>query len=175
MAAEALMTGADNYILDRLKAVSLLHTENVLPFAVKCFVEKEHLLDNVVSICEGLNDDKAAGKVFGDEIAGESSRATLWDRDWPWTSWPMVRKTKSRIRKSVGQNRLELIRLADPEVAAQLAAIYHEDMAGAFRELRRSAWPIGFLEAAWRLVTPHELGGPRRSLGHAAGGRPVAQ
>src|SRR5882724_10812973 len=56
MAAEALMTGPDNEIRDRLKAVApVAYWRNVLLFAVgKCFVEKEYLLDNVVSICEGL-------------------------------------------------------------------------------------------------------------------------
>jgi len=45
MAAEALMTGADNYIRERLKAVApVAYWRNVLLFAVgKCFVEKEYL------------------------------------------------------------------------------------------------------------------------------------
>jgi len=138
MAAEALMTGPDNEIRDRLKAVApVAYWRNVLLFAVgKCFVEKEYLLDNVVSICEGLNDDKAAGKLLDDELAGEASKATLWGSrlaldilaDGTARQNPGY---QSRLAKTA----LELVRLVDPELAAQLAAIYHEDMTGIFREV----------------------------------------
>lgn len=137
MAAEALMTGRDEHIRERLKTVaSADYWRNVLLFAVgKCLIEKEYLLDNIVSVCEGLNDDKGASKLFSDETAGATSKAILWG-----SRLALDILTEGTVRQNpeyesrLAKIALALVRVADLEAAARLAAIYHSDLTQVFKE-----------------------------------------
>jgi hypothetical protein len=77
MAAEALMTGPEADIRERLNAIApASYWRNVLLFAVgKCFVEREHMLPGLVSLCALLNQERFATDILGSELAAQSSQA----------------------------------------------------------------------------------------------------
>ena len=138
MAAEALMTGPDECIRERLKAVApTAYWRNALLFAVgKCFIEKEYLLDNVVSMCEGLNDDKVAEKLFNDETAGACAKRMLWGSRLALDILVEgTAKQNPEYESRLARVALELVRVPDPETAAQLAAIYYSDLIEVFQEV----------------------------------------
>ena len=80
MAAEAIMNGSDEDIRERMKIIApSSYWRNVFQFAVgKCFIEREHLLDNLVSLCTSLNEDKACGEIVADPSAGRAAKVVLW-------------------------------------------------------------------------------------------------
>ena len=137
MAAEALMTGPDENIRERLKALAApMYWRNVLLFAIgRCFVEREHLLDNVVSICIGLDDETAAHGIVANGVAAAAAKAALWGSRLALDilSDGTARQNPEYEARLV-RTALELVWLADPEAAARLAAVYHPDLSDLFRE-----------------------------------------
>ena len=75
MAAEALLRGDDAAVIQRLKEIApIAHWRNVLLFAIgKCFVDREYLLENIICICDELNeennDDLSATALWGSRLA----------------------------------------------------------------------------------------------------------
>ena len=59
MAAEALMDGTDEFVVERLRAIAPVpFWQNVLLFAAgKCFAERQWLRDSISQVCGELNDD----------------------------------------------------------------------------------------------------------------------
>lgn len=79
MAAEALMNGPEEDIRERLAAIApASYWRNVLLFAVgRCFVEREHMLGSVVSLCALLNQERSATTMLQGTTAGQASQAAL--------------------------------------------------------------------------------------------------
>lgn len=59
MAAQALMNGRDEDVVSRLKSIAhASHWRNVFLFAAgRCFYERQHLRDRILSLCMELNED----------------------------------------------------------------------------------------------------------------------
>jgi hypothetical protein len=149
MAAEAIMNGSDDQIRARIRVIApASYWRNVFQFAVgKCFVERDYLLDNLVSLCSGLNEDKACEEIVADEIAGRAAKAVLWGSrlaldilaDGTARQHPGYELQFARIA-------LQLIRLGDPESCALLASVFHDDLQQSYAEAiedrlgQRSLW-----------------------------------
>ena len=159
MAAEALMDGSDDDIRERLKVIApASYWRNVFQFAVgKCFVEREHLLDNLVSLCAGLNEDKACAEIVADETAGRAAKAMLWGSqlaldilsDGTARQYPGYELRCARIA-------LQLVRLADPQSCARLASVFHEDLKELYVEViedRLGQTRLWSQLGAWHLLT----------------------
>lgn len=138
MAAEALMTGPDEAVRDRLEVISpASFWRNVFLFAVgKCFVDREHMLDNIVSICERLNEDISASKIIGDDLAGQAAKAALWGARLA------LEILSDGTARQYPEYEIRLIRLAllltksgDREVCARLASVYHPDLHTIYKEV----------------------------------------
>lgn len=177
MAAEAIMNGSDDDVRERLKVIApASYWRNVFQFAVgKCFVEREYLLDNLVSLCTGLNEDKACEEIVADETVGRAGKAVLWGSrlaldilsDGTARQYPGYELRFARIG-------LQLIRLADLECSARLAAVFHDELKELYVEViddrlgqanlwcqigawhllinladREVSWAIELLEARW--------------------------
>jgi len=137
MAAEAIMNGSDEDIRRRLEVIGpASYWRNVFQFAVgKCFLEREHLLDNLVSLCTGLNEELASRHIFADETAGRAANGVLWGSrlaldvlaDGTARQYPGYEVRFTRIA-------LQLTRLPDAESCARLAAVFHEDLKDLFFE-----------------------------------------
>ncbi len=138
MAAEAVMNGSDEDIRERLKVIGpASYWRNVFQFDVgKCFLEREHLLDNLVSLCAGLNEEEASRQILADETAGRAANAVLWGSrlaldilaDGTARQYPSYEVRFTRIA-------LQLARLPDAGHCAQLAAIFHDDLKDLFLEV----------------------------------------
>jgi hypothetical protein len=138
MAAEAIMNGSDEDVRERIKVIApVSYWRNVFQFAAgKCFVEREHLLDNLVSVCAGLNESKSFESIIGDAVAGRAANATLWGSrlaldilaDGTARQYPGYELLFARIA-------LQLARLDDPESCARLASVYHDDLLGLYTEV----------------------------------------
>ena len=138
MAAEALMTGPDEHVRERLKTVApAAYWRNALLFAIgKCFIEEEYLLDNVVSVCEGLNDDKEASELFSNETAGAASEVVLWGSRLALDI--LVEGTARQnpaYESRLARIALKLVRVSDPEAAVRLATIHHSGLKKVFQEV----------------------------------------
>jgi len=137
MAAEALMTGSDIELRNRLERVAAAsYWRNVFLFAVgKCFDQLEHLLDKVVSICANLNEDVSATSMLGGTIAGAAAKAVMWGsrlaldilEDGTARQYPQYEIRFCKLA-------LDLIELNDEEAAARLAAVFHEDLTEIYRD-----------------------------------------
>jgi len=135
MAAEALMNGPDEHVRERLKVIApAAYWRNVLLFAIgKCFVEKEYLLDNVVSVCEALNDECEAKSILRNDIASFAAQATRWGSrialDILSDGSP---RQNPDYEQRLARKALELLRIGDPEAATRLSTVYHEDLKQCF-------------------------------------------
>jgi hypothetical protein len=137
MAAEALMNGSDDDVRRRLRAISAVsYWRNVFQFAVgKCFVEKEHLLDSLVSLCLGLNEETACTEIVESEVAGRAAKVSRWGSrlaldiiaDGTARQYPGYEARFANIA-------LQLLRAPDPEACARLASVYHSDMESLYRD-----------------------------------------
>jgi hypothetical protein len=138
MAAEALMSGPDEIVRDRLETIAPAnYWRNAFLFAIgKCFVEREHMLDTVVSLCSGLNEELVAGRILSDEVAGRAARAGLWGSrlaldilmDGTAHQYPEYELRLIRIG-------MELAKTPDVQSCARLASIYHDDMRDVYRDV----------------------------------------
>ena len=137
MAAEAVMAENDEIVRDRLEALApFSYWRNVFLFAVgKCFVQREHMLDNIVEICAGLNEEMVSERVIGSLTSGKAAKAVLWGSrlsidilsDGTARQFPEYEIRLARIA-------LELLCGSDVESSIRLAAVYHEDLSELFRE-----------------------------------------
>jgi len=107
---------------------------NVFLFAVgKCFVEREHMLDSIVSLCAGLNEEVIASRILGDEIAGRAARFVSWGSrlaldilvDGTARQYPEYELRLVKIA-------LELLKSGDTEAHARLAAVYHPELGDSY-------------------------------------------
>jgi hypothetical protein len=138
MAAEALMNGSDEDIRERMKVIApASYWRNVFQFAVgKCFVEREHLLDNLVALCSALNEETACEELVRDRTAAQASKAVLWGSrlaldiltDGTARQYPGKEYLFARIA-------LQLVRLPDAEIAARLASVFHEELTDLYIEV----------------------------------------
>ncbi|MND59103.1 hypothetical protein D3C80_502950 [compost metagenome] len=67
MAAQALTSGSDANVISRLRSIAhASHWRNVFLFAAgRCFYERQHLRDNIFTICSELNDGGVSDTVSG--------------------------------------------------------------------------------------------------------------
>lgn len=140
MAAEAVMNGSDEAIRKRLEVIGpASYWRNVFLFTVgKCFLEREHLLDNLVSLCTGLNECDACRQILTDETAANAAKAVLWGArlaldiiaDGTARQYPGYEVRFTRIA-------LQLTRFPDAENCARLAAVFHDDLKEMFLETIR--------------------------------------
>jgi hypothetical protein len=138
MAAEALMNESDEDIRERMKIIApASYWRNVFQFAVgKCFVEREHLLDSLASLCSALNEETACEEIVRDKTAAQASKAVLWGSrlaldilsDGTARQYPGKEYLFARIA-------LQLVRLPDAEIAARLASVFHEELTDLYIEV----------------------------------------
>lgn len=138
MAAESLMIGGDDDVRQRLATIaSASYWRNVFMFAVgKCFAEREHMLDKVVSLCTGLNEEISATELLGDELAGRAAKSALWGSrlaldilvDGTAHQYPGYEIRLARIA-------LDLVKTGDQESHARLAYVYHDDLYEMYNEV----------------------------------------
>lgn len=158
MAAEALMTGPDEEVKNRLETIApASFWRNVFLFAVgKCFVDREYLLDNIVSICERLNEDVSATNILGDARAGRAAKATMWGSrlaldilsDGTARQYPEYEIRLVRIA-------LQLVKTGDPEICARLAFVYNADLREMYHDVIEDGFGRGNVwrqVGAWSLV-----------------------
>jgi hypothetical protein len=137
MAAEAIMTGSDDDVRERMRAIApASYWRNVFQFAVgKCFLEREHLLDTLVTLCVGLNDNTAAAATLGDPVAGEAAKTVLWGSR---VALDIVSDGTARqypgFEALFTQLALQPIRLCDYELCVRLASVYHDDLKRLYQE-----------------------------------------
>jgi hypothetical protein len=127
MAAEALLNGRENDVIERLNAIaSIGHWRNVFLFAVgKCFVEKDYLLDNIYTLCKKLNDKKTDG------IAGN----TLWGSRLALDILVEgIAIQKPKYERLFVEIALQLLTLPDTSANIRLALVYHGDLVDLFRD-----------------------------------------
>lgn len=137
MAAEAIMTGSDELVRERIKAIAAAsYWRNVFQFAVgKCFVEKEHLLDNLVSLCIGLNEEKPSETMLAEGSVAKAAKAVLWGSrvaidvlaDGTARQYPGYEVRFARIA-------LKLICQFDHDAIVRLASTYHDDIRKLYEE-----------------------------------------
>src|SRR5262245_2421854 len=138
MAAEAIMNGSDEDVRERLKVIApASYWRNIFQFAVgKCFVDRDYLLDNLVSLCAGLNEDKACAEIVADETAGRAAKAVLLGSR---LALDIVADGTARQDLSYelrfARIALQLVRLADEESCARLASVFHDDLKGLYVEV----------------------------------------
>jgi hypothetical protein len=122
MAAEAIVRGADNAIIERLRTIaSLAHWRNVLLFCVgKCVVVREHLLDSIESICRQLN-DKTLGDINEAALPGSKLALDILE-DGSISTHPRI------LRPLLG-TALRLSERPLPNEIERLASLYEESLA----------------------------------------------
>lgn len=133
MAAEAIMAGSDDHVRARLKTIAPApYWRNVFQFcAGKCFVEREHLLDNLVCLCLDFNEAKA----FNDPITGKAAKEVLWGSqlaldilaDGTARQYPAFERKFVKIA-------LQLIRSSHRDECTKLAYVYHEELIDLYQE-----------------------------------------
>ena len=136
MAAEAVMSGPDDDVRQRLETLGpATYWRNVFLFAVgKCFVEREHMLDMIVSLCAGLNEERVGSRILGDDLAGQAARIVCWGSrlaldvltDGTARQYPEYELRLIKIA-------IELVKFGDVEAFTRLAAIYHDDLQDSYR------------------------------------------
>lgn len=136
MAAEALMTGSDEDVRERLRATAAAsYWRNVFLFACgKCFVEKEHLLDSLVSLCAGLDEEASSLPLLDDVLASQCARALLWGSrlaldivaDGTAKQYPGYEVTF--VRRA-----LQLLRFPDFKISGALAAALSSDLEAVYK------------------------------------------
>ncbi len=159
MAAEAIMTGSDEDVRKRMENIApATYWRNVFQFAVgKCFVEREHLLDNLVSLCVGLNESPSFEKLTGDPIASKAASHVFWGSqlaldvlsDGTAKQYPGYEIRFARIA-------LRLVELGSRQLAAKLASIYHDDLRDIYESTisSRLKSPLPWQQiGAWHLLT----------------------
>lgn len=158
MAAEALMNGSDESVRERLVAIaSASYWRNVFLFTVgKCFLEREHLLDNLVSICMGLNENESCAEMMGSSVAGQAGHDVLLG-----SRLALDILTDGTARQHPGYElrftrlALELLKQSDFSLAATLGSVYHVGLKSVYQEAIQDRLGQQSFEAqigAWRLL-----------------------
>src|SRR6185436_2800529 len=116
----------------------------------------DYLLDNLVSLCTALNEDRACAEIIRDETAGRAAKAVLWGSrlaldilaDGTARQHPGYELQFARIA-------LQLIRFGDPETCALLASVFHDDLQESYLEAiedRLGQTSVWSQLGAWHLV-----------------------
>jgi len=135
MAAEALMAGADAAVKERLQAIAAAsYWRNVLLFCVgKCFVQKEHLLADVISICTQLNNSAAASDLVGSQLGGELAQSVLAGSRLALDILvDGSAKQAFKFESQLARIALELVRIPDSSIHARLASVWTPQLSSQF-------------------------------------------
>jgi hypothetical protein len=148
MAAEALMDGPDNVVIERLRMIAPVpFWQNVLLFAAgKCFAERQWLRDSIAWVCGELNDDPADNLAHL-TIAGSRVAVSLLE-DGPARQQPAYAQALAR-------RALSLLSLPSEEIHDRLADVYEPEFERVYREELASQLGRGSISdriASWRLI-----------------------
>lgn len=148
MAAEALMDGSDNVVVERLRTIAPVpFWQNVLLFAAgKCFAERQWLRENIAQVCRQLDDDP--GDKLSHLIMAGSRVAVSLLEDGPARRQPAYAQVLAR-------HALALLRLPLEEAHDRIADVYEPAFETVYREelcqhLNRR--DIADQVASWRVV-----------------------
>jgi hypothetical protein len=127
MAAECLVDKSDEIVRKRLRAIaSASHWRNVFLFACgKCFVERQHLRDTILTICDEMNEEDETG-VFKTVLAGSVLALDLIE-DGPARKQPKY--SNALIRKA-----LRLLDIKTTKYAFRLGEVYEPAFETVYQE-----------------------------------------
>jgi hypothetical protein len=127
MAAEGLMEGDDDAVRQRLAEIAALpNWRNVLLFAAgKCFSDRQHLRDAILSIAAQLNEDPSDDASRA-ALAGSKLALDLLE-DGPARRQP-------RFARVFARQALRLLELPPGQIDARLATVYSAGLADIYRE-----------------------------------------
>ena len=127
MAAECLMEGSDQEIAERLKEIAPIpNWRNVFLFASgKCFEERQHLRDTILSICADLN-EKSNDELASAYLVGSGLAIDLIE-DGLSRYQPRFVQTFSRIA-------MRVLDVPNPSYHVQLASVYERQFENIYVE-----------------------------------------
>jgi hypothetical protein len=127
MAAEAIADGMDPQVRERLVMIAPLpYWRNVVVFvAGKCFAERPHLRDMIVTICEQL-DDPTDDPLAGGIRAGARLALDLLVEG--------IAATTPRYARSLARIAVQLAEIPDVQANTRLAAVYEPSFDLVFRK-----------------------------------------
>lgn len=148
MAAEALLDGADNVVVSRIRTIAAVpYWQNVLLFAAgKCFAERQWLRDSISQICSELNDDPN-DILTRLTLAGSRLAVSLLE-DGPARRQPAYSQALAR-------RALSLLKLLPEQIHDHLADVYEVQFDEVYKEeLQRQMASGPTIEklGAWRLL-----------------------
>lgn len=152
MAAQSLMNGSDIDVCARLQSIAhASHWRNVFLFAAgRCFHERQHLRDNIFSLCSKLNEgmNNSSEEDIEKAILTGSQLALDILEDGAIASQPTQQRIFSRLA-------IRLIELPPSKSHLRLAGVYNQNLKDIFKEhLERalsSPTTISF-KGAWHLL-----------------------
>jgi len=148
MAAEALMDGADDVVIGRIKTIAAVpYWQNVLLFGGgKCFAERQWLRDSISQVCSELNDDPE-DTLTRNVLAGSRVAVSLLE-DGPARRQP-------RYAQALARRALALLALPPEGIHTRLAEVYEPAFESVYKdELDRylsSGQAVDRL-SAWRVL-----------------------
>ena len=148
MAAEALMDGADEIVVKRIRTIAAVpFWQNVLLFAAgKCFSERQWLRDSISQVCGELNDDPN-DKSTRLTLAGARVAVSLLE-DGPARRQPAYSQALARQVFS-------LMKLPPEDIHDRLADVYETEFESVYKEeVERQLAHADSTEhlCAWRLL-----------------------
>jgi len=127
MAAECLVDKSDKLVRERLRTIATAsHWRNVFLFACgKCFAERQHLRDSILTICNELNETDASG-ISKSILVGSVLSLDLIE-DGPARKQP-------KYSNALMRNALKLLDIKIPDYAFRLAEVYESSFEAVYRE-----------------------------------------
>lgn len=152
MAAQSLMNGSDLDVCARLQSIAhASHWRNVFLFASgRCFHEKQHLRDNIFSLCSKLNegiDDSPEEDIEKAILTGSQLALDILE-DGAVTNQPTQQKLFARLA-------IRLIELPPSNSLLRLASVYNHNLKDIYKDnieqAIRTSTAISF-RGAWQLL-----------------------
>ncbi|WP_148308592.1 NACHT domain-containing protein [Pseudomonas rhizosphaerae] len=131
MAAQALMNGRDEDVVSRLKSIAhASHWRNVFLFAAgRCFYERQHLRDRILSLCMDLNEDIGSperSRLPSTVLAGSQLAIDILE-DGAISNQPAQRRFFLRLA-------MRVLELPPSESHMRLAALYDPAVLDVYKE-----------------------------------------
>ena len=165
MAAESLMEGSDEDVIARLEEIAPIgNWRNVFLFASgKCFAERQHLRDHILSICSLLN-ERTVDELYGMALVGSDLAGELIDDG--------LSRHQPKYVQSFARIAIRALDIPKQRAHSQLAAIYEPQLEQVYveeltsrlndnrRHIRLAAWScltkLADAEVDWALELAEE-------------------
>ncbi len=148
MAAEALMDGRDNVVVERIKTIAgVPFWQNVLLFAAgKCFAERQWLRESISEICAQMNDDPLDPLAHFVQAGSIVALALLEDG---------LSRRQPAYSNALARRALALLSLPPSQVHDRLADVYEHAFETVYREETRrfiSGHEFSATLSSWRVL-----------------------